>query len=96
MKFSRYQDQIFFCMFHKVCLIKQSIQYFYISPTFQIKNKVHIVETRKFRKLSFEKKKFSFFSGYISEIGIVSLLPDVSKILWKKILDHILKICARR
>ena len=40
----------------------------------------------KFRKLSFDTKKifFSFPSGYISEIWIVSLLLDISKILWKK------------
>ena len=32
--------------------------FFYISPTFQIKNQVHKVETKKFRKLSFDKKYF--------------------------------------
>ena len=47
----------FFSMLHKVCVTKQSIQFFYISPTFQIKNNVHIVETRKFRKLSLTKEK---------------------------------------
>ena len=57
---------------------------FYISPISQFKNKVHVVETRKFRKLSFDKKN-CFFSDYIFEIWVVSLLPDVSKILWKKI-----------
>ena len=85
-------------MFHKVCLTKQSIQFFYISPTFQIKNEAHTLETRKFRKLSFDKEKYflSFLSGYISEIWIVSLMPDVTKVPWKKILDHALEICARR
>ena len=66
-------------------LTKQSNQFFYISPTFQIKNKVHIVESRKFRKFSFDKKIvfFSLFPGCISEIWIVSILQNVSKILWK-------------
>ena len=73
----------FFLYVPQSMLKKQSIQFFYISPTFWIKNKVHIAETRKFRKLSFDKKK-SFSSGSISEIWIIGILLDVSKILWKK------------
>ena len=54
---------------------------FYNLPNFQIKNKAHTVE--KFRELSFDRKIFVFSSsGYISEIWIVSLLLDVSKIPW--------------
>ena len=73
-------------MFVPQGMFNKTINFFYILPTFQIKNKVHVVETRKFLKLSFEKENifFSFLSGYISEIWIVSLLPDISKILWKK------------
>ena len=59
----------FFCIFQKLCLTKHSIQLYYILPTFQIKNKAHTVETRKFCKLSFDKNIYFFL--------------DVSKILWK-------------
>ena len=86
-------------MFHKVWLTKHTIRFSYILATFQNKKiKALTVRDQKSLKLSFEKKKnrFSFFSGNISEISIVSLFVDVSKILWKKILDHVLDVCARR
>ena len=71
-------------MFHRVCLTKHAIQFSYIVATFENKNKALTVETRNLvNKVLIKKKTFSFFSGHISEISIVSLFLDVSKILWK-------------
>ena len=52
-----------FCMFHKVCLTKQSVQFFIFHLLFKLKIKsIIIVEIRKFRKLSFDKNIFFFLS----------------------------------
>ena len=60
LQFSSYQAQIVFYMFHKVWLTKQSIQFLYILPTFQIKESFPYKIDHKTRKLSFDKKEKNF------------------------------------
>ena len=56
-------NKLTFFVFVPQGMFNKTINYFfYISPTFPIKNKVHVVETRKFRKLSFEKENIFFLS----------------------------------